>query len=191
MACLTLCMDLLLMYDFVTLWVNHLENNFLLNTVDTFHYAVSVTFIDSTVFIIKVLKYWKAFKFMWYVQVFQDYGFLSFFFFCLKVCFITGNRYWQFFSLVILVQNMSVRYLQPNNYCLSVLSVCFTKKWLILELSWTKWFFRRQPLQHKYFLYVSHLWHQVLRFNNICHFYYFFKDTSPPPPPCLKICSIE
>lgn len=59
------------------------------------------------------------------------------FFFCLKVCFITGNRYWQFFSLVILVQNMSVRYLQPNNYCLSVLSVCFTKKWLILELEWS------------------------------------------------------
>ena len=50
-------MDLLLMYDFVTLWVNHLENNFLLKTVDTFHYAVSVTFVDSTVFIIKVLKY--------------------------------------------------------------------------------------------------------------------------------------
>ena len=43
------------------------------------------------------------------------------------MCFITGNRYWQFFSLVILGQNMSAGYLQLNNYCLSVLSVCFTK----------------------------------------------------------------
>lgn len=57
LACLILCMDLLLMRDFVTPWANHLENNDLLNTVDIFHYAVSVTFIDTTVFIIKVLKY--------------------------------------------------------------------------------------------------------------------------------------
>ena len=57
LACLIVCMDLLLMRDFVTPWVNHLENNDLLNTVDIFHYAVSVTFIDTTVFIIKVLKY--------------------------------------------------------------------------------------------------------------------------------------
>ena len=75
LVCLILCMDLLLMCDFITTWINHLENNDLLNSVDTFHYAVSVTFIDITVFTTKVLKYWKAFKLMWYIQIFQDYVF--------------------------------------------------------------------------------------------------------------------